>query len=364
MHEAGYHTGFMGKYLNGYQPRNKPAPGWDEWDVAGNGYPEYHYKLNENGRIHKYGRQPKDYLTDVLSNKASSFIDGSTSRSKPFMLEVATFAPHGPSTPAPRDKNTFKGLKAPHAPSYGTRPADAPAWLAAIPPLTDKDKATIDRKFRLRVQSVQAVDDMVGRLQKQLRDKGLDKNTYFVFSSDNGFHLGDYNLRAGKQTAFDTDIKVPLMVTGPKVPAGRTVTQLTSSIDLAPTFERLGGSRVPPPCDGTSMAQLWQGRTPKTWQQAVLIEHHGPDTTKNDPDKPGKASGNPPSYEAIRTADALYVRYANGQSEYYDTAHDPYELKNLALSAPATTVQPLTRALAAMAGCHGAKSCQAAAQLK
>jgi N-acetylglucosamine-6-sulfatase len=97
LQKSGYSTAMMGKYLNGYQPRtDPPAPGWDQWDVAGNGYPEFDYDLNENGKLVHYGSKPQDYLTSVLSQKASSFISTSASSGKPFMLEVATFAPHRP----------------------------------------------------------------------------------------------------------------------------------------------------------------------------------------------------------------------------------------------------------------------------
>src|SRR6185312_8521915 len=88
---------------------------------------------------------------------------------------------------------------------------------------------------------------------------------YFVFSSDNGFHLGEHRLSSGKQTAFETDIRVPLIVAGPDVPAGRDASQLTSSIDLAPTFETLAGLPVPAGVDGHSLAGLWHGQDPGGW---------------------------------------------------------------------------------------------------
>ncbi len=325
----------MGKYLNGYQPSDPVPKGWNTWDVAGNGYPEFDYTLNENGTQHRYGKTPQDYLTDVLSGKAASFIDGAAASGKPFLLEVATFAPHKPATPAPRDANSFPGIVAPRAAAFDKAPTDAPRWLAAIPPLAEKDQQQIDEQFRLRVQSLQAVDALIGNLQDRLRATGVAKDTYVVFSSDNGYHMGEYRLRPGKQTAFDTDIKVPLVVTGPGVPAGRQEAAMTSSIDLAPTFETLAGAGVPATTDGASMVPLWQGRPPPgDWRQAVLIEHHGPDATADDPDKPPPMSGNPPSYEAVRTANALYVEYADGEREYYDTRADPDQLANRASSAP------------------------------
>lgn len=361
LQNAGYQTGFMGKYLNGYLPKNAPEPGWSEWDAAGNGYPEFGYKLNQDGKTQQYGHDPNDYLTDVVSNKAVSFIDKQSSAHSPFMLEVATFAPHAPSTPAPRDANDFPGLTAPHTPAYDTTPTDAPDWLKAFPALSAADRKSIDEKYRKRAQSVQAVDDMIGRLEQEVKAKGLADDTYFVFSSDNGFHMGDYRLRPGKQTAFDTDIRVPLVITGPGIAAGSSDSKMVSSIDLAPTFESLSGASIESHVDGTSLAPLLTGSPPSSWQDAVLVEHHGPDTTKNDPDKPGKLSGDPPSYEAVRTPTALYVEYDNAQREYYDLAKDPYELHNLASTATAAQLAPVKAALAALRKCTGRASCQAAA---
>lgn len=368
---AGYRTGFMGKYLNGYQPSatvgtGKPyvAPGWDEWDVAGQGYAEFNYDLNENGKVVHFGKDPQDYLTDVLAGKAKTFIDSSTAASKPFALEVATFAPHKPSTPAPRDATDFPNLAAPRTAAYDKDPAHAPTWLTKIPPLADKDKAAIDTEFRQRVRSVQAVDDMIGNLEKELQAKGIADNTYIMFGSDNGYHMGEYQLRPGKQTAFDTDIRVPLMVTGPGVPKGKQVAQIATNIDLCPTFDQLGGVTPPSTVDGRSLLPLLHGQPVSGWRQAMLVEHHGPDTTVNDPDKPGHYSGNPPSYEAVRTADALYVEYADGEREYYDTATDPNELDNIAATVPKTQLAAMRATLTALKGCHGSTSCAAAAQLK
>ncbi|MEO8907647.1 MAG: hypothetical protein ABI310_06170 [Microbacteriaceae bacterium] len=88
----------MGKYLNGYQPTDPVPPGWSTWDVAGEGYPEFDYALNENGSVVPYGHAPDDYLTDVISTKAAEFIGAADTSKQPFMLEVAKFAPHKPST--------------------------------------------------------------------------------------------------------------------------------------------------------------------------------------------------------------------------------------------------------------------------
>ena len=360
LHKAGYRTALMGKYLNQYQPAYPEPPGWDEWNAAGNAYGEFGYNLNQNGRRQHYGSAPQDYLTDVLATKANSFIDSSAASGRPFMLEVATFAPHAPYTPAPRYAHAAQQLVAPKTPAYNRLPANPPPWLKGHPPLSATDQANITDTFRKRVEDDLSVDDMIGGLENELRAKGLDRNTYFVFSSDNGFHLGEHRLSSGKQTAFETDISVPLIVSGPGVPAGRDVSQLTSSIDLAPTFETLAGLPVPAGVDGHSLAGLWHGQDPVGWRLAILIEHHGPDFSPDDPDRQTFKAGDPPSYEAVRTPTALYVRYAGGFQEYYDTATDPDELDNLAgKGVPAV----LRQALSALENCHGGAACWAAAQL-
>ena len=358
---AGYRTAMMGKYLNGYQPKqNAPAPGWDVWDVAGDGYAEFNYTLNENGHLQHYGRKAKDYMTDVLSGKATSFIGSSATSGKPFMLEVATFAPHAPFTPAPRYAHAASTVKYPRTPAYNRLPANPPAWLKGHKPLSGAEQTRIRTEYEERIEADLSVDDMVGSIEHTLQAEGLAKNTYFVFSSDNGYHMGEYRLHPGKQTAFDTDIHVPLIVAGPGVPAGHVASQLASNIDLCPTFETLAGLPVPATVDGHSLAAIWQGKDPPDWRQAVLIEHHGPDDSPGDPDAQNNAEADPPSYEAVRTATALYVVYSDGEQEYYNTAKDPNELDNIAGRGVPFA---LKHALYAMEHCHGSTSCWAASHL-
>ncbi|MET8183811.1 sulfatase [Streptomyces sp. NPDC005336] len=365
LQRAGYRTGFMGKYLNGYRPKNKYVPpGWDEWDVAGDGYRNYNYDLNENGEVERYGEDPQDYLTDVLSKKATSFVDSSAKADKPFMLTVATFTPHAPAIPAPRHIDEFPTLKAPRTPAYDRTSEPAPKWQRKLTPLTPKEKKQIDGKFRQRVRSVQAVDEMIGHLRSRLKEKGLADNTYLVFGSDNGFHMGEYRLRPGKQTAYDTDIRVPMVVTGPDVPAGKSVSQLAENVDLNPTFLELAGAKPPSTVDGRSLSGLLHGRRADDWRDAVLVEHHHAKSKKNDPDAAPDDAGNPPSYEAIRTADSLYIEYATGEREYYETRSDPHQLKNLAASLPAEKRASLHKTLTALKHCRGAKSCQAASRVQ
>ena len=363
LQKVGYRTGFMGKYLNGYLPTDPVPQGWNTWDVAGNGYPEFNYDLNENGAVKHYAHQPVDYLTDVLSGKAQGFIDQATTDHRPFMLEVATFAPHAPSTPAPRDADLFPTLKAPRTAAYDRLPTDPPSWLKGRAPLTLAQQQMINQKFRLRARSVVAVDEMIGRLTEELKAKGLAGNTDIVFSSDNGFHMGEYRLLPGKQTAFDTDIHVPLIISGPDTRPNSTITELASNIDLNPTFLQLGKALVDPhQTDGLSLVPLLAGQHPASWPTAVLVEHHGPNDSPSDPDRQTKAAADPPSYEAIRTATFTYVTYRGSKDrEYYDLRHDPAELHNLAGHVSHVTLARLQLEVTALSHCKGQVSCRAAA---
>src|SRR5208337_3325351 len=108
--------------------------------------------------------------------------------------------------------------------------------------LSDRDMTSIDRDFRKRVQSVLAVDAMIGELQAMVASIGQSDNTYFIFSSDNGYHMGEYRLTPGKMTAYDSDIRVPLIITGPGIAGGQKVDDITENIDLGPTFTELSGA--------------------------------------------------------------------------------------------------------------------------
>lgn len=366
----GYVSGMFGKFLNEYAPEHTYSgqrpyipPGWAAWDVADrHGYDEYGYRLSVGHAVASYGSAPRDYLTSVLSDKASQFIADSAAAHRPFLAEISTFAPHEPFVPAPADVHKFPDLKAPQSPAFGKAVVNAPPWLSKIPPLTTRARNVINRQFALRVRDVQSVDRMIGRLQTELETLGIAQNTYVVFTSDNGLHLGEHNLRQGKQTAFDTDIKVPLIVTGPGVVHG-TVRQLTANIDLAPTFETIAGATPPSMVEGHTLIPQLRGQTPGDWRSVVLVEHHGPTLSPTDPDYPGLYSGNPPSYEAIRTATALYVEYSTGRREYYNLTADPYELVNRYDEMSAPLRSRLSGTLHALERCQGYGACWRAQHL-
>ncbi|MGH3260713.1 MAG: sulfatase-like hydrolase/transferase, partial [Trebonia sp.] len=153
LQRAGYRTAMMGKYLNGYLegPNRSPFPpsyvpsGWNEWDVAGWGYPEFDYRMNIDGHVRWFGHRGRDYLTDVIARRGVRFIDRSARGHRPFFLELATFTPHSPYTPAPRDRHAFPGLTAPRPPSFDVMPTDPVSWLRGHPPLRPRQLRRINR---------------------------------------------------------------------------------------------------------------------------------------------------------------------------------------------------------------------------
>ena len=296
----------------------------------------------------------------MLAVKADRFVRQSAGG--PFFIEIATFAPHAPYTPAPRDADKFPGTRVPRTVAYGARPDDnAPRWLKDIPPLRRKEVVSLDEDFRKRAQSVQAVDKMIGELRATLAALGIANNTYIVFSSDNGYHMGEYRLRSGKMTPYDTDIQVPLIVVGPGVAKGRVLTEIAENVDLCPTFTDLGGGRGPSKPDGRSLVPLLLGAADTGWRESALIEHHRPDNFDlTDPDAPIPIAANPITYEALRTATSLYVAYEDGETNLYDLTSDPHELKNIAGSVPAAALRKYGTELAASKACLGDIACWAA----
>jgi arylsulfatase A-like enzyme len=363
---AGYRTAFLGKYLNEYQPgaalgagRTWVPPGWDEWYAGGDAYANLNYDLNENGRVVHYGSRPADYLTDVIGAKAQGFIAASAAAGTPFLVELATYAPHRPFTPAAQDAASFPGLTAPRGPSFDQVPADPPKWLAGHAPLTAEQKTSADAAFRKRVQEVQSVDRMIGALRQSLEKAGAAGRTLVVFSSDNGYHLGEHRLAEGKQTAFDTDVNVPLVVAGPGVPAGRVDPAVVQNIDLRPTFDELAGAPVPAIVDGESFVPLLKGETGTG--RVALVEHLDSTNDPADPDFGKYASDIPPTYHALRSESYTYVEYADGSLEYYDHARDPEQLHNVAATLAPARKAALHASLQALKTCHG-QACRAASR--
>jgi N-acetylglucosamine-6-sulfatase len=352
------------------------------------------YDLSENGKIVSYD-PGSYYMTDVLADIAVDFIhdpDGHVPSflvpSRPFFMWLGTTAPHQPADPAPRHANAFSDVSMPRPPSFDEGDvSDKPAWIRDNPPLDPEQIAYAEDLYRKRMQSMLAVDDMIGRLVGELQKSGELDNTYFFFTSDNGFHFGTHRLSVGKWTAYEEDISVPLIVRGPGVPKGRTLEHLVLNNDFAPTFADLGGAEIPDFVDGRTLRPLLSDDPPPTddWRQAFLeeamaesavapasvTEEAGPRLLTGDvqpSEEVGRASplqkssvkeAGRPALKAVRTRDHLYVEYDNGESELYDLEKDPYELDNVYEDADLDQLWRYEGWLGSLRDCAG-EDCRAA----
>ncbi|MGP3961559.1 sulfatase family protein [Nonomuraea sp. 3N208] len=356
MQQAGYRTALMGKFLNHYPGRTAEEtyvpPGWDEWAVpVRNLYDEYGYRLNENGTLADYGWIEEDYLSDVLARKSRDFIAGST---EPFFLYLGPIAPHNPANPAWRHAGAFPLAMAPRTPSFNQQDVSAePLWLRSLPVLEQLTIDAIDERHRARLRAMLGVDDLVGSVVEALRQTGRLDNTYLIFTSDNGFHLGTHRLAQGKTTPFEEAIKIPLVVRGPGVKPGSTITQMGVTVDLAVTIAELGGATPPAFAEGRSLVPLLRASPPARWRKNVLVEFTRPTNRASSRQTPV------PAYQALRTQRYTYVRYDTGERQLYDLQTDPYQLRNLAGSADPALLSGLDERLAGMVACSGA-SCREA----
>jgi arylsulfatase A-like enzyme len=360
LHAAGYHTMLAGKYLNGYgapattvtTPTYVP-PGWDEWygGVGGAPYQDFRYQLNENGRLVRYAASPQDYLTDVIARKAVATIRTAVAARKPFFLYLAPFTPHAPATPAPRHEALFANSRLPRTPSFNEQDvSDKPAKIRNLGRLGPPKVNRLEALYRKRLQSLQAIDDLVETIINALQATGQLNNTYIVYASDNGFHMGQHRLMQGKTYAYEEDVRVPFVIRGPGVPAGKSVSAMVLNNDLAPSFAEMAGVSPPATVDGRSFLPLLRDPT-IPWRQSFMVELRGAQAEEGEED-PG---GPPGGYNAIRTSAYTYIEWAGGEREFYDLAKDPFELTSTAKSANASLISALSTRLAALAKCVGAE---------
>ena len=328
---AGYHTVHLGKYLNGYTADDGVPPGWDEWygAVDPSTYKFYGYTINENGTFHTYGDAPFEYQTDVYTNKAVEIIRRLAPKRQPFFLWVAYLAPHsgkpdepddpaGLATPvpAPRHHDRFAAEPLPAPPSLNeTDVSDKPVGIRSRPLLGPTRLAAVRESYQQRLESLLAVDEGVARVVDSLRRAHELRSTYILFTSDNGFFHGEHRVPAGKVLLYEPSIRVPLLVRGPGIPAGRRSSALVANIDLAPTILAIAHAKPGRVEDGVSLLRIAQGKAGLP-ERDLLIEGGTPTGT------------GPGVFTAIRTSRYLYAEYANGEQELYDLQTDPDELQS------------------------------------
>lgn len=357
---AGYQTIFLGKYLNGYPirlDREYVPQGWDEWYSPGRGkpYTGWNYTLNANGVLIPYGAQPEEYLLDVLALQMETLLRDTKKTDYPFFMFFAPYQPHEPTIPATRHANLFQEVKAPRTESFNEENvSDKPQSIQFQPLLANDQINKIDSLYRDRLRSMQSVDEMIAGMFSVLEETNQLDNTYIIFTSDNGYHLGQHRLFAGKSTPYEEDINVPFIIFGPTIPENKVLEgYLVGNVDIAPTIADLAGVVPPSIVDGRSLLPLFGENppTPEDWRQAFLIDYYegtegeeaGSVRFINSDDSSGVLE--PPdldnifraspalSYRGLRTEKYSYVEYVNGFVELYDMEKDPYQLENIASTA-------------------------------
>lgn len=329
LQRGGYRTGMFGKYLNyfgkwsqrefgaGYRP-----PGWDEFAVLMSSHGSYYdYRLSDGT---SYGSAPEDYSTDVFADRASRFVRA-TPPTQPLFLFVAPFGPHAPYAPAPRHLNSMTGLLPAYtAPTLRQRLRTMPRWMRERRHFS---QAEVDLVRQRQQEALLSVDEAVGSIHEALAETGRERNTLFVFTSDNGYFWGEHRI-VGKDAPYKDSTSVPMVMRWDgRVAAGATSKRIVLNVDLAETITNAAG--VPMRTDGLDM------RGPEKRDGFVLEAMNG----YNDR----------PAYCGWRSRQRMFVRWATGEEELFDYRSDPDEERNLAGRPSWSEVRDRMRAKAAEA---------------
>lgn len=364
---SGANTALVGKYLNEfpttYQSAKRHQAGWNTFitPMSDEGvYTGFDYNLDVNGTIRRYGSRSRAFLNSVLSGYARTFLMNQK-RHQRFFLEFASYNPHTPSPVDRQHVRSHTGAMLPRNAAYNAMMTNPPAWLAGQKPLSAEQLAEQDELWGNRLRSAESIADSYAMLRRTLAKKHVLKHTLIIVTSDNGFHQATRGLEKGKRTAYDTDTVVPLVVIGPGIQKGKVVSQMASETDLGPTIASAMRAKTPEFVDGRSLWPLLaahQDAHLNGWRTAALSENLG----RALPGDPDYQAVSPPKYWALRTVHWLYVLNEDGSEELYDRNADPYELVNIADTAPHATVKQLRDQLLIMRTCSG-DTCRRAASL-
>lgn len=305
---AGYRTSLVGKFMNGWQPKLGKPGGWDKFSPLTRGvYKAYDFSVWHNGKTRHY---ENTHSNDFVTEASVARLDSAARRGTPFFHFASYTSPHsyvdqgawqkGP-IPAIRHERMFRSVKPPSSakPSFDPKPGMRVAYT-----------------FRQRIRALQSVDEGVRDIVRATKDNGTYDDTVFVFTSDNGYMLGEHGLY-GKNVAYEESLQVPLLARGPGVPRG-TSAKGAMITDLASSLAALAGVEPRRPQDGRSdMFSLQDG-----WSQ-ILIQA--------DDDNPETAWW----WRGVREdAQWVYVRYTNRPPQLFDLKNDPYQLENLSGQRP------------------------------
>ena len=360
---AGYQTAFVGKYINDYglvKPVNVP-PGWMDWHASVGGGDYFYSRLREStGAAPVSNIYDGQYISDLYTDKAVDVINRRITAQDPLFLWVSYYGPHegtpaeaddpplGTPAVAPRHRNAFAATplrKEEYDPSFNEADvSDKPNYVKNRMRLTANTQTWLKEVYQQRLESLLAVDEGIARIFEAISASGELNNTIFVFTSDNGYMLGEHRIPLGKTLPYNPSARIPLVIRGPGFPAGVQRSQPAGLHDLSPTFLEAAQGTAGLPQDGISLFAI--AADPAAHAKRQLVVEAGPRSTD---------ATAPWFYRGIRSAKWVYINYEEtGEIEMYDLVKDPYQLKNVAAD-PAYSTQraALARRLVALRECAG-----------
>ncbi|GKZ31401.1 hypothetical protein AbraIFM66950_011977 [Aspergillus brasiliensis] len=354
LQEAGYNTYYTGKLFNVHTVDNYNAP--FPAGFTGNDFLLDPFTYDYLNSTFQRDREPPqsyegEYSTDIVAQKAYRLLDEAVTAQKPFFLTVAPIAPHcnvfmngtgldanpkfdfSAPIPAKRHEDLFPDVKVPRTPSFNPEYPSGANWISNLKRQNDTNVDYNDHFYRQRLRALQAVDELVDGLFARLKDYDILDNTYIVYSSDNGYHIGQHRLQPGKSCGYEEDINVPLFIRGPDIAQDVSTDIVTTHTDLAPTFLDLLGIPLRSDFDGDPIplteSQFKAAREGR--QEHVTVEYWGFAAGEGIYDFDLSAYNN--TYKALRIKGRGYNLYysvwCNNEHELYDMTTDPYQLNNL-----------------------------------
>lgn len=263
LQEAGYRTGFVGKYLHGYDDADGIEPGWDEWKPIIGTLSDYRSFLQyDNGELVQFG--PEDYHTDTVAQQAADMVTGFSRTPEPFFVWSSFIAPHGtcqgnpepdcsgPPPAADRHAGLLGDVELPSLRSPAFNERDVSDKHKEVKRSPRADAAAQQTLFTQRLRTLAALDEAIAGIVAALEAAGTLEETVIMFTSDNGYLFGEHRL-VGKNVPYEEAIRVPLLIRGPELPAGERRRQIVSMTDLAPTIAELADARPMVELDGRSL---------------------------------------------------------------------------------------------------------------